>query len=411
MNANNLNVFKKIIEPVVPFITEAQNRIPNDATIYTLSLLPFTINIIFAIINRIPSISLLVTEIKTSDIAESLGLAVASKSMYSEAFVRYDPAIFRSIFIKLLATLSFLNIPEIQHLGQILLIDGSLFPAISTMSWASYKSTANAIKMHLSFNLNKMIPVEFLAKEGNYSEKRFLKDILQKGVTYVCDRGYISFKLFKKICDQKAFFIIRGKKGMRYNETETLKTLIPDEFIKFFSKIKDIKVKFENDDDHNTYRIVKFTAMGETYVLVTNRFDLTTYEVIMLYAYRWQIELCFRFVKRTLTSIHLMSHSPDGIQIQFYLYMIAYLLLMAFKQECHKISDKHEIPEDSEPDAKPANFVNKKPVRPYVKGLVTLLGQGLKKYWKIGLHWLIALKNFLLKTFDDNIAMTLARYD
>jgi len=59
-----------------------------------------------------------------------------------------------------------------------MLIDGSLHPAISTMSWASYKSTVDAVKMHLSFNLNKMIPAEFLAEEGKYSERKFLKNIL-----------------------------------------------------------------------------------------------------------------------------------------------------------------------------------------------------------------------------------------
>jgi len=411
MNDNKLNVFEKIIAPIIPFLEKTQNSIPNDAAVYTLSFFPFSMNILFAIINRIPSVSLLVTDIKTSDNAKSLGLAVASKSMYSEAFVRYDSHLFRSVFVKLLAALSFLHIPEIEHLGQIMLIDGSLFPAISTMSWASYKSTANAIKMHLSFNLNKMIPVEFLAKEGKYSERKFMKDILQEGVTYICDRGYISFKLFKNISDKQAFFVIRGKKGMLYNVSDALNIDIPDEFFKFFSKIKDIKVKFINDKDHCTYRIVKFTAMGEIYVLVTNRFDLTTYQVIMLYAYRWQIELCFRFVKRTLTAIHLMTHSPEGIQIQFYLYMIAYLLILAFKQECHKISDEHEANDDSETDEKTNNSVNKKTVRPYVRGLVSLLGEGLKKYWKIGLHWLKVLHNFLLKPFDDNIAIELTCYD
>ena len=411
MNSDNLNVFEKIIAPLVPYIQEAQNSSPNDAVTYTLSLLPFTINILFAIINRIPSVSLLVTDVRTSDNAKSLGLVMASKSMYSEAFGRYDPAIFRSVFVKLPAALSFLNIPEIQHSGQIMLVDGSLFPAISTMSWASYKSTANAVKMHLSFNLNKMIPAEFPAKEGDYSEKRFLKDILKEGITYVCDRGYISFKLFKEICDKEAFFIIRGKKGMLYDVTETLKTVIPDEFIQFFSKIKDIKVIFQNDKHNDTYRIVKFTAMGEIYALVTNRFDLTAYEVIMLYAYRWQIELCFRFIKRTLTSIHLMSHSPDGIQIQFYLYMTAYLLISAFKQECHKISDEYEVNDEPETNEAPNTGSYKKPVRPYVRGLVTLLGEGLIKYWKIGLHQLRVLKNSLLKPFDENIAITLSRYD
>jgi hypothetical protein len=33
--------------------------------------------------------------------------------------------------------------------------------------------------MHLAFELNRMIPVQFLSTEGNYSEKQFLKDIIE----------------------------------------------------------------------------------------------------------------------------------------------------------------------------------------------------------------------------------------
>jgi len=39
----------------------------------------------------------------------------------------------------------------------------------------------------------------------------------------------------------------------------------------------------------------------------------------------------------------------------------------------------------------------------YVCGLVSLLGGRLKKYWRIGIHWLIAVKNYLLEIFNDNI--------
>ena len=53
------NVFEKIIAPVIPLLEKTQNNIPNDAAVYTLSFLPFAINILFAIINRIPSVSLL----------------------------------------------------------------------------------------------------------------------------------------------------------------------------------------------------------------------------------------------------------------------------------------------------------------------------------------------------------------
>ena len=407
---NEKNVFGKIMNPIISMVEETENSIPNDSKNYKLSFFSFTVNILFGIINGIKSISLLVTEIETSDIAHEFGLPNASKSMYSEAFVRYNPELFKLLFYQLLASVSFLSIPEIMHLGQFMLIDGSLFPAISTMQWASYKSTANAIKLHVSFNLNKMIPVEFLAREGNYSEKKFLTQILKEGITYICDRGYISFTIFKDICNKGAFFIIRGKNKMCYTVQDNLTVDVPNQFLNFISEIIDIKVIFNNDKYKKSYRIVKFTAMGELYVLITNRFDLTTYEIIMLYAYRWQIELYFRFIKRTLKCIHLMTHDSNGIQIQFYLYMIAYILLLVFKQECEIINDNSKINDKNKNMDELHDVIKSSTRRPYVRGLVSMLGKGLQKYWKIGLHWLKALRNSFLKNFDINIAIALANF-
>lgn len=409
-------VFDELLAPVYPFIKDTSNSLSGDSTKFKLSFLPFTMNLLFGIINGVKSVSLLVSEIAASDEAKTLGLIPASKSMYSEAFVRYDPQLFRSIFYQLIKVIGFICIPDIQHLGQILLVDGSLFPAISTMHWAHYQSTANAIKMHLAFNLNKMTPVQFLIKEANYSERKFLSGILEKGVTYVCDRGYISFKIFQEMYEKGAFFIIRGKNKARYVVEEQLVVNIPDQFQHFMSKIKDMKVTFGNGIDKNFYRIVKFVAMGEQYVLVTNRFDLTTYQVIMLYAYRWQIELFFRFIKRTLNCIHLFSHDCKGIQVQFYLYMIVHTLLLALKQECEQISDEHKEAAADLPCTK--NSINKglhkdantKTGRIYVRGLVTMLGDKLVKYWKIGIHWLTVLRRWLLKPFDANTALKLSQF-
>ena len=412
-----LNVFDKILEPVFPLIKEAQNKIPGDSNDYKLSLLPFTVNLLFAIICRIESISKLVTEIKSSPVAEALELVKASKSMYSEAFRRYDSSILRNIFYQLLRTLNFLNIPEINHLGRILLVDGSLFPAIASMEWAHYKKTANAIKLQLAFELNRMIPVEFLCTSGNFSEKKFLTLILKEGITYVCDRGYISFSMLKKICMKSAYFIIRGKSNLQYAIESQLDVVVPDKFLKFFSDISDAKIIFNNDKNEMIYRIINFTALGESYCLFTNRLDLTTYQVIMLYAYRWQVELCFRFLKRTLKGIHLFTQHENGIQIQFYLYMIGYLILLSFKQESIEVSDayhgatidKAESNIESEEESTDSNHRSSQ--RLYVQGLVSLLGSKLKKYWKISIHWLIVLKNKLLKKFDPKIAQTLSSYN
>ena len=162
INKNHQKVVETVLSPVVPLIKEAADSIKGGAQTYRLSLFPFTMNLLFLIIKGIKSIGLLVTDTETCRVAKAMGLVIASKSMYSEAFSRYSPELYRKIFIQLLQILDFMAIPEIKHLGRLLLVDGSLFPAIVSMQWAVYKKTAKAIKLQLAFELNRMIPTEFM---------------------------------------------------------------------------------------------------------------------------------------------------------------------------------------------------------------------------------------------------------
>lgn len=395
----NKNTFKKILEPAVHMIKEIQQTLKCDTDKYTLSFTEFTINLFFGIFSKIKSVSQMITEIKTSPNARKIGLVNASKSMYSEAFRRYKPDLFRKIFISLLQSCSFLGMPEISQLGRIFLIDGSFFPAVMKISSAEYKRGANAVKLHLSFSLNQMIPVNFLLSEGKYSEKKFLRDAAEQGSTYICDRGYISFKIFQHLCAAGAYFVIRGKSNLKFSEKESFSADIPVGMMNFFKKTSDFSAVLCNDAAQNTYRIVKFTASGKTYILITNRFDLSTCEIIMLYAYRRQVELYFRFLKRTFKGIHLLSHSPDGVQVQFYLFMTAYILLIHFKQIC--VSSR-ELESETEKNAR--NSARRpQQGRIYACGLVSLLGCRLKKFWKISLSWLISMKNFLAEPFSGGI--------
>ncbi len=66
--------------------------------------------------------------------------------------------------------------------------------------------------------------------------------------------------------------------------------------------------------------------------MFSNRWELTTWQIITIYAYRWQIELIFLFLKRTLNGLHLLTHSRNGLENQFYCLLSAALLLLHFKQ-------------------------------------------------------------------------------
>jgi Transposase DDE domain len=84
--------------------------------------------------------------------------------------------------------------------------------------------------------------------------------------------------------------------------------------------VSDAKGVFKNDLNQNIVRLVHFQVWDSCFMIVTNRFDLSTLNIIILYAYRWHIEsagvpVFFKYLKRTLNGIHLLNHSENGIEI------------------------------------------------------------------------------------------------
>ncbi len=99
-----------------------------------------------------------------------------------------------------------------------------------------------------------------------------------------------------------------------------------------------------------------------------------------------------------------IRHDQRGVTIQFYALMITALLELHLKQ---LILDQHESQahqdafKPSHPHAPTAP--HKTPPRRRIKGVefVTWLNQKLQKYWKIGIHWLTALRELLVCPFDE----------
>jgi len=151
---NLSTVYEAIIKPLIPLLKKEAEQLKKDD--YKLSITTFTLNLCYCVITGIKSLRLLSTEAKTSDTAQKHGVVIASSSQYSEAFQRYDPAIFKRLFFKLLNQLSFKSIPELNTLGRFFLVDGSLFPAINhyqlklVVWYCDYKSL---VKLKL-FNIN-----------------------------------------------------------------------------------------------------------------------------------------------------------------------------------------------------------------------------------------------------------------
>jgi len=149
-----------------------------------------------------------------------------------------------------------------------------------------------------------------------------------------------------------------------------------------FTDVSDQLIRYKSDPHKNIYRLVCFRVGKELYHILTDRQDLSTFQIITLYAYRWQIELFFRFLKRTMTGIHLINNYPKGITIQFYSMLISALLQLKMKQDIAWQQQDHEQIIDNDSGCGNQETFS----HPYQ--FFAMIGKKLKHFWKIGIYWL-----------------------
>ena len=82
---------------MMQIISNTVNTLGDDDKKYKLLFLPVTVNSLYGIMSNIKSRAQLITETKASDVAEALELVVASNSIYTEAFHKYKPELYRDI--------------------------------------------------------------------------------------------------------------------------------------------------------------------------------------------------------------------------------------------------------------------------------------------------------------------------
>ncbi len=325
-------VFNKLLTPLEDFIQTQNQALPKHPN-QKYTYLDFFRLMVYFYVSGSTSLKLLVqSRLNLGLLPESLGLRPVPYSTCQDAFERFSPDLFRAAFHYLLAHLPFKAAPEFAALGCLCCIDGSLFPVIRSMAWADYTSTHQALKLHLCFELNRMIPTDFQIGSGNSSERQALIEMAVKGVTYIADRGYMSFQLAHALTQIQAHFIFRVKTNGKIATRESLPVILPLKVQSLFQAVTDERIRYAHDPNQALYRLVCFSVGGESYHLLTDRRDLTTFQVILLYAYRWQIERMFRFLKRTLNGIHLIRQDQRGVTIQFYMILIVALLELALKQ-------------------------------------------------------------------------------
>ena len=254
-------------------------------------------------------------------------------STFSQANVHRSQKPFIQIYQKL-TQLAKRNLPERQLKNySICPIDSTIISLTSKLLWAQ---GYHQVKLFSSLNLSTGIPEENLINFGYDHDYKYGEEMIEplppNGVG-VMDRGFAGLDYIKQVSQDKKYFVLRISNSWK---------------LEFEPEIELTRVG--TGQKSGVYRVINFCDIEtkNEYRLVTNlpesgELAVTDEEVREIYRYRWGIELLWKFLKMHLKLDKLITKNVNGIAIQIYSTLIAYLILQLIEipqQWGQKLIDK-----------------------------------------------------------------------
>ena len=256
-----------------------------------------------------------------------------SKSNLAEANEKRDCRIFQDFAYQLIdiARRKSEGNPEIKltFKGNVYAFDSTTIDlCLNVFWWASFRKNKGAVKMHTLFDVRTAIPCFFYITTGKVHDVNAMDELVYEiGSFYIFDRGYTDFNRLYQLTLTLAFFVIRAKDNLNFK--------------RIYSKAKDKTqgvvfdqiIRLENyyaaKDYPEKLRLIKYfdKESDKTFLFLTNNFELPAIEIALLYKYRWQIELFFKWIKQHLKIKTFWGTTPNAVRTQLYIGIISYTLV------------------------------------------------------------------------------------
>jgi len=215
---------------------------------------------------------------------------------------------------------------------------------LSVFSWAPFRTTKAAIKLHTLLDLRGNIPTFLHISDGKMHDVNVL-DLLvaEPGAFYIMDRGYIDFERLHRLHEAGSFFVTRAKSNLkavrRYSHPVDRSTgLICDQTI--------VLTGFYSRQDFDTpLRRIKFKdpETGKRLVFLTNNFALPAITICALYKCRWQVELFFKWIKQHLRIKVFFGTSENAVKTQIWIAVSVYVLVAIVKKRLNLSASLYEM--------------------------------------------------------------------
>jgi IS4 transposase len=145
---------------------------------------------------------------------------------------------------------------------------------------------------------------------------------------YIFDRGYFDLARLFTINLIGSYFIIRERGKLQYEIIEGEELLESPDNILY-----DQVIRLTGPQTKKKYpvllRRVGYYSLEHkrTFTYLTNNFGISAKHVALLYKYRWQVELFFKWIKRHLNVKSFWGVTENAVRIQIYSAITAYCLV------------------------------------------------------------------------------------
>lgn len=266
--------------------------------------------------------------------------APPARSTLSDALNLRDWRIYHALAMKLIVRARALYIDEplpneINLDATVYALDATTIDlCLSVFSWAPFRSTKAAVKLHTLLDLRGAIPSFIHISDGKMGDVSAL-DLLtiETGAFYVMDRGYLDYSRLYGLHRAGAFFITRAKRDMSARRVYSAPNHREDGVI-CDQRILMNGVRIRDDYPELIRRIrFKDPETGKTLIFLSNNMSLPATTIAALYKARWQVELFFKWIKQHLRIKRFMGESENAVKTQIWCAVASYVLIAIIKKE------------------------------------------------------------------------------
>ena len=219
---------------------------------------------------------------------------------------------------------------------RILAVDGTFLKAAAAVTWAiRRRGSKTGARLDFHVDVETWLPELIVIPEHGEGEARTAVDSITKDAIHLYDRGIFSFELIAAHPPKNADFVMRMREpGPRCPQLETVETRELTAEARAADVTSDRLVRLVGSSHREApdmilreVVIVSADDPENPLHLLTTLLDVDASVIAILYRNRWQIELFFRWLKSYARFDHLISHTREGVLMNFYVAVICVTLL------------------------------------------------------------------------------------